>query len=762
MDDLSMVSGGRVRVRSAGLRGRQRPALRALGLALGAFLVLAAFAGQARALELIGDGNFFSVPNDGVALHQQRIAVDQASGDVLVTNVVDDTIDVYAADGTSLTSFGSGDLTDPFGIAIDQSNGDVYVSDSGRDRIVRFNGDGQPTPTYTVDGAFTSPTLGSGAGEIGDFAAALSIDGAAGKLLVADPGNNRVERFRLDGGYDGFSFDGTGSDEGAFTGLLDLAVDDDGDVIVVDSTGDVARGDPATSRVLRFSSGGGYEARIGASLPRPATVGVRPTGNQVIVSARQDAVNLLPEGPPTVDVYAASGAHLASAAFPQYENDFSVITGVASATGADGRLYVASDVDRTYAYLPDRWGVAAIWAYDVIPTTPPAISAQTIETSATSARVVAEIETNGSAVDYHVEYGVAGAGLTERTADVPLAGSGGTDRVVVDLTGLAPQTDYVLRIVADNGEGVFDGGDQPFATRPLAATSKLDPVTDVTRTGATLHAALDMQNAAGSYGFVVDQVGGPLHIDVPRVELGAGAATAVSTRVEGLAAGQTYRVGITVLTAGGYVTATPITFTTAGNPLSPDPARSADAGSPYGCAAPRLDPVAGAVRGGQELTLTGADLGVYGIVHVGGEQAQIRSYASNRVSIVVPSELSGSVALTLDCGKLAGSVSLTIAGMSPSAPSPKIAGAAVSGKVATLRVQAPAKGTLAASGRYLRGASARLGKAGTATLRLRLTRAGSRALARARGRRLKVTVSVRYTPAGGSAKTMRKAVVFKR
>lgn len=774
MGDLSMVRhrGSGPGARSAGPRVRRRSALRAFAPALGAILASAAFAAQASAVQFVrpagavGNGQLFRFERDANPIHQQRIAVEHSTGYVLVTDIVNDEIDVY--DGTTralLTSFGAGELTDPFGIAIDQRTGAVYISDSGRNRIVRYTVTAGAPPTYALDGAFTSPAQGSGAGQIGRFAAALAIDPSSDKLLVADPGNNLVKRYTLAGAYDNFSFDGTGSAAGTFRGLLDLAVDSTGDVIVVDSTGDVARGAPATSRVLRFSASGAHEGRIGATLSRAATVAVRPAGNIVIVSANQDSVNLLPDQPPSVNAFSVNGAQLTTIRLPSFNFvaaaslDYSVITGIASDDGPNGRLFISSDVDRASG---DRWGAASVQIYDAAPATPPTISDQRATTTASSAAFSATVNPNGSQVSYHFEYGLAGVGYTERTADATLAAGTAPRAVGAAVTGLPPATEYQFRIVVDNGEGTFTGARGTFVTLPLPPTAVANPVTGVTRAEATLHAALDLRGAPGSYAFVIQQVGGPFRVEFPRVDVPAGGPVTVSQRVEGLSPGQTYRAGISVLTDGGYALADPVTFTTPGVPPVDDPARRSDTSPLYGCAAPRLDAVSGPARVGQELAVTGADLGVYGSVHIGGEQATIRSYSADRVTFLVPEGLSGRVDLSIDCGKATGTVPVTIAGGGKPGPKLAIAGATVRGKVATLRVRVPAAGTVTARGRHVSRATARLGKSGTATLKVRLTRAGSRALSRARGKRLRVTIVVRHAPRGGRAATVRKAVVFKR
>ncbi len=78
---------------------------------------------------------------------------------------------------------------------------------------------------------------------------------------------------------------------------------------------------------------------------------------------------------------------------------------------------------------------------------------------------------------------------------------------------------------------------------------------------------------------------------------------------------------------------------------------------------------------------------------------------------------------------------------------------AVNGATATIAVQVPSAGKLTASGTGLDRASAKAGSAGTVTLQLTLSRAERRFLAGHPGRRLKVTVTLHFTPRHGAKLT---------
>ncbi|MDW5596487.1 hypothetical protein VSS74_19225 [Conexibacter stalactiti] len=740
---------------------KSRAAVAALGALIAALACAALLAPIAGAAPFGPYGALFSSGPDGVPRHQERVAIDRASGNVLVTNQVTDTVDVYAPAGTSgtlLTSFGAGELSDPFGIAVDQRTGAVYVSDAGNNRIARYTVVPGDPPAYTPDGAFTGPAQGSGAGEIGSFAAPLAIDGAADRLLVADPGNQRVLRLTLTGADGGLDFDGSDSPDGVFTGLLDIAVDSTGDVVVVDSTGDVANGG-GDSRVLRFDAAGTYEARIGAALSRPATVAIRPQGDEVLVSWNQDAVTR--DESAQIDLFASDGTGLGTLpAAPAAL--YSVITGMAVADGSDGSLYVGTDVDRAFGGAYGTWSVQTY-----VPPSAPTVADEAVATAGIAvADVTGTVATNGADTSYRVEFGRAGEGYGESSAVEVLPHAADPQTVTVRLTGLEPDTDYEFRFVVDNGVGgPVTGSGGTFSTLPSLALATLGAATDVTRGAATVHAQIETHGAVGRYAFTVAEVGGPERHALPLTELPASfGPTAVSGRVGGLSPGKTYTVELHVRTVSGTVIPAPVRFSTLPLPARPPVSRGGDDGTrAYGCAAPRLTGTSGTARRGGQLTLTGSDLGTYGVVTVDGVQAEIRAYAADRVTVVVPDDAARRARVTLDCGRATQPLTVAVGGAG--ALRPTLAAANVRGARATLSVRTPGRGVvLVRGGRLLRAGSARSTRTGTVRVGVVLSRAGRRALARARSGRLRVPVTVRFQPprGGGSATTLRATLLFRR
>ena len=130
---------------------------------------------------------------------------------------------------------GDGQFSLPSGVAVD-STGDVYVADSGNSRIQKFDSSGNFITKWG--------TVGTGDGQFGP-SATVPLDiaiGSSDNVVVVDPTNNRVEKFRPIGTF--ITKWGTaGSGTSQFTLPSGVAIASGGEVYVVDQ---------GNSRVERF------------------------------------------------------------------------------------------------------------------------------------------------------------------------------------------------------------------------------------------------------------------------------------------------------------------------------------------------------------------------------------------------------------------------------------------------------------------------------------------------------------------------------
>ena len=128
---------------------------------------------------------------------------------------------MYAATGTNAP----GSLIAPRGLAL-EGDGTLLVADTGNDRVQRFSPDGN---LVGVIGE-----AGSGPGQF-EEPVGVAVD-AAGRTFVADAGNRRIEQFDPDGTF----VAEISGPEGGFDALADVAVE--GDVLyALDATKGLAR-----------------------------------------------------------------------------------------------------------------------------------------------------------------------------------------------------------------------------------------------------------------------------------------------------------------------------------------------------------------------------------------------------------------------------------------------------------------------------------------------------------------------------------------
>lgn len=691
---------------------------------------------------------------DGTIVHSGRIAVDPTNGSVYVADDVNDQIVVYRPTVSSLeqvTAFGAGDLSDPYGVAVDPATGAVYVSDAGHDRIVRYTTDGADTPTFTLDGTFATPPLGTGTGDLGGFAVPLAVE-PGGKLLVADAANGRIERFATTGAYDNFSFDGAGTGVAAFDQLQDLAVDSTGDIVVVDADGDPASG--ANSRVLRYSAGGSYEATIGP-VAGAATIGVQPLTDNVIVSGNQDAVNR--DQAPTASVYDASGVLVEALPIDGGAN-FSTISGVAG--GPSGRWYVSTDVSR--GNYPGGYGPVSIQIYN--PALAPAIDGQPSSASGVTygaATLTGTADPRGQSTALTFEYGTTTAyGASSAATDLG-AGDGGVTRSTL-VSGLQPDTTYHFRAVAENATGRVVGTDHTFTTTvaPPAATDVR--AIDVTPTSVTLQATVDPHGIASTYRFTVAGVTVPHSQASPAVDVPAqtGPYTATAT-FEGLPAGARFAVSVTTTSATGSATDNTLSLTTPANPpFIPAPPRANDQRAAYGCMNPVINTYNQHPRPGSTIVLTGTDLGVGGTVAIGDQTAIVTDYRSDAITAVVPSDISGTQPVTVNCGAVSNTIGLVL--FAQPSNDFTLGKVSVKGSAATISVKVPGAGRLTVAGSRLRAASLKATKNGTVKVIVHLSAAGAKALRAAKSKHLSTTAKVTFTPSGGTPASDSVLLTFSR
>jgi len=197
------------------------------------------------------------------------------------------------------------------------------------------------------------------------------------------------------------------------------------------------------------------------------------------------------------------------------------------------------------------------------------------------------IDPQGSATTYRFEYRAAGEVAWASTPERALASTSGLQTTPEEtVTGVAPSTDYVFRVVASNEFGTSQSPEAVTQTKdpgPLAGNGR---ASEVTATSARLAGSVDPRGNQTSWRFEYGTAGGdgalqtaPGGAAIPA----AYGATPVSVLVEGLQPATRYRFRLRVAAnTGGYPEPIEfVEFETAAAP-APAPVESApgDPGAP--------------------------------------------------------------------------------------------------------------------------------------------------------------------------------------
>jgi DNA-binding beta-propeller fold protein YncE len=166
---------------------------------------------------------------------------------------------------------GSGQFDDPAGVAVSAS-GNVYVTDLENNRVEIFNSFGVYQSSF-----------GSYGSAGGDFAYPNAVAASgSGNVYVADTDNNRVEIFNSSGVYQS-SFGSSGSAAGDFAYSEGVAVSGSGNVYVADSGND---------RVDIFNSTGVYQSSFGSYGSGPDGVALSGSGNVYVADTFSYSVEI--------------------------------------------------------------------------------------------------------------------------------------------------------------------------------------------------------------------------------------------------------------------------------------------------------------------------------------------------------------------------------------------------------------------------------------------------------------------------------------
>jgi hypothetical protein len=555
-------------------RARRGEWSRALGRKLGAILLLALGSlcllgpavGEAAVAQFGNEGE-----GNGQFTNARGIAVDEASGEVVLADTRNNRVDEFTSEGVFLRTWGwgvrdgkgefqiceapgrcraglqgsgAGQFIEASGVAIDNSSGltqgDIYVADPENHRVERFAPNGELILGFGE--------AGPGPGQFERIGINAVAVGPTGTVYVADP--DRVQKFSPAGALEGeIPLPGVGGIEG-------LLVESSGELYVLPER------EPGEG--VRKFDGTGKE--LGA--PRdPGAGGLEPSialgpGDELLVKdpAQEHILGYDPTGAQTLSlVLAEAGGALGGMTF------------------GNGALYV---LHRNPSFV----------RLQSIPPPGPIIlegSEKAGSLQTTGATLEAAINPEGpeealgpEETHYRFEYGESSA-YTDSTPETALTPGFEDQTAEAQITGLKPATVYHFRVVAENELGQkAEGPDETFETLPPVSIES-ESASEVSADSAKLSTELNAHGLPSEYHFEYG-TSTAYGQRAPQADAEAGEGTeavSFSITIQQLKANTTYHYRVVARNAlnkaGEYTLGADRTFTTQGQePVLPADGRA--------------------------------------------------------------------------------------------------------------------------------------------------------------------------------------------
>ncbi len=208
--------------------------------------------------------NWGNLP-EGWAYKEATAVAVNSKGHVYVFNRGTHPMIIFDREGNVESSWGENVFTNPHGVTIGPDD-EVYCVDNGDSTVRKFTPDGKLLMTLGTPHT-PSPKM---SGEPFSLPAHLAIDQRTGELYVADGYSNaRVHKYTPDGKYL-FSWGESGTGEGQFNIVHNVATDKEGWVYIADRE---------NHRIQIFSPEGKYETQWG-NLSRAAAIYIDSRGHE--------------------------------------------------------------------------------------------------------------------------------------------------------------------------------------------------------------------------------------------------------------------------------------------------------------------------------------------------------------------------------------------------------------------------------------------------------------------------------------------------
>ena len=389
--------------------------------------------------------------------------------------------------------------------------------------------------------------------------------------------------------------------------------------------------------------------------------------------------------------------------------------------------------------------------------TAPGAAASAVGVTSEMAQLTGVVDPHGVGTTYHFNYGLApGMGLS--TAEISAGSGDGEQPVSTQVAGLTAGGTYYVQLVATSADGTVRTGAQGTFETVAGPVAIGVGAIDVTTNSATLVGSTDTHGLSGSYRFEVNALDNGFTTQSAEYPTAASnGPQRVTAGVSGLPEDRGF-LGRLVATAEGGATSysSQFVFATAARPQPPLPLPPPPAG--YGCSDPKLNAYNLRPKAGESITISGSDLGVRGSVMLGNTITTSADWTATGLTVDIPDTATGALGLTVNCGRVSNTIAIAIAADNTLT----IGKRTVTGSSASITLATKAPGAIRATGTRIKTTTVTLPVAGAKTLKVKLTTAGKRALAKAKSRKLKTTIRLRFTPIGAQTVSKTVTVTFTR